>query len=48
MLNVKVEARPENKSKDAPVRTLLSKSRFDDAEYKRWSEKLLRGSSKGK
>ena len=48
MQNTQVEARPENKSKGAPVRIVLSKSRFDDAEYKRWSEKLLKGSSKGK
>jgi hypothetical protein len=39
----------EIQPKDTPVHGAKSNSRFDDAEYERWSEKLRnRGTSKGK
>jgi hypothetical protein len=49
MEDTHVKASSEIQPKDTPVQGERSKSRFDDAEYERWSEKLRsRSNSKGK
>jgi len=49
MEDTHVKASSEIQPKDTPDQGTRSKSRFDDAEYERWSEKLRsRGNSKGK
>jgi hypothetical protein len=47
MQEIQVKARSESQTIDKPVQ--ISKTRFDDAEYERWSEKIRsRNGSKGK
>jgi hypothetical protein len=48
MEDTQVKERIESQPTDTPVRGLTPISRFDDAEYERWSEKLRSASSKGK
>jgi hypothetical protein len=46
MENTQVKTSSESQPKVTTVRMTASKSRFDDAEYARWSEKLRAGRSK--
>jgi hypothetical protein len=49
MENTQVSEKVQTQSVPAPVQSASSKSRFNDAEYERWSAKLKnRNSSKGK
>jgi hypothetical protein len=49
MQETQVEVKPENLAKEQPIQSSTLKSRFDDAEYERWSETLRnRNTSKGK
>jgi hypothetical protein len=48
MEDTQVKARVESQLTDAPVSESRSNSRFDDAEYERWSEKLRASRSKNK
>jgi hypothetical protein len=48
MQDTQVEERSESQPTDTPVQRLTPISRFDDAEYERWSEKIRSASSKGK
>ena len=48
MDEARVKTMVEIKSEDAPVSKSTLKSRFDDAEYARWSEKLRASRTKGK
>jgi hypothetical protein len=48
MQDTQVEEAPQIQPTDAPVQRLTPISRFDDAEYERWSEKIRSASSKGK
>jgi hypothetical protein len=48
MEDTQVKERSESQPTDAPVQQLTPISRFDDAEYERWSEKLRNIYSKGK
>jgi hypothetical protein len=48
MQDTQVKGTSESQPTETPVRHSTPKSRFDDAEYERWSEKLRNTSSKGK
>jgi hypothetical protein len=44
-----IEVKPENLEEEAPIQGSTLKSRFNDAEYERWSETLRKKArSKGK
>jgi hypothetical protein len=40
MQDTQVEERVESQEKESPVRESAAKSRFNDAEYERWSQNL--------
>jgi hypothetical protein len=40
--------KPESKPADKPVQGSTLKSKFDEVEYERWSQKIRNGHSKGK
>jgi hypothetical protein len=46
MQDTQVKTRTENQQAGTTVQESKSKSRFDDAEYERWSEKLRASRSK--
>ena len=49
MQETQLEAKPENVVKEQSIQSSTLKSRFDDAEYERWSETLRnRNASKSK
>jgi len=48
MQNTQVKVRTESQPTDTAVQVSASKSKFDDAEYERWSEKLRASRSKNK
>jgi hypothetical protein len=48
MQDTQVKTRTENEQVGTAVQGSKSKSRFDDAEYERWSEKLRASRSKNK
>jgi hypothetical protein len=48
MEDTQVKARAETQPIETPVKESRSNSRFDDAEYERWSEKLRASRSKNK
>jgi len=48
MEETQVKTQPESQPKVTAVQETRMKSRFDDAEYERWSEKLRSSRSKGK
>jgi hypothetical protein len=48
MEDTQVKSRSENQPADTPVQVPNLKSRFDDAEYARWSEKLRAARNKSK
>jgi hypothetical protein len=48
MPDTQIKETSESHSVETPVRQPIPKSRFDDAEYRRWTEKLQSASSKDK
>lgn len=48
MEDTRVKASSESQPANPQVQAPVTKSRFDDAEYARWSEKLRATRSKGK
>jgi hypothetical protein len=48
MEDTQIEEIPQIQAPETPVQRLTPISRFDDAEYERWSEKIRSASSKGK
>jgi hypothetical protein len=48
MEDTQVKERSETQPTDTSVQRLIPISRFDDAEYERWSEKLRNACSKDK
>jgi hypothetical protein len=48
MQDTQVKERSESQATETPVRPTTTKSRFDDAEYERWSEKLRSAASQNK
>ena len=45
MQDTQVKEKVENRSTETSVRQAVAKSRFDEAEYQRWSEKLRSASA---
>jgi hypothetical protein len=48
MQDTQVKTQSENQTTEAPVQQSISVSRFDDAEYARWCEKLRNSNPKVK
>jgi hypothetical protein len=48
MQDTQVKEEAQSQSTDTPVHQTTLKSRFDDAEYERWCEKLRNAASKNK
>jgi hypothetical protein len=46
MQDTQVKTMTENQTAEIPVQQSIPVSRFDDAEYERWSEKIRSASSK--
>jgi hypothetical protein len=48
MQDTQVKTRSESQQMETPVQESIPISRFDDAEYARWSEKIRNSAPKGK